>query len=80
MAAVVDIIGRCGLNVDVCHRNQHDKSKLALYKPLIHNCNHLKQLYVRNNAITFSYRGGCGLCGCRPHINEFKRSVGLGYR
>ena len=30
MAAVVDIVSRCGLGIDAHHRNQPDKSKLAL--------------------------------------------------
>ena len=37
MATVVNIISRCGLDIDVCCTNQPNKSnKLALYKPLIH--------------------------------------------
>ena len=33
MAAVVDIINRCGHSINVYHRNQPNKSKLAMYKP-----------------------------------------------
>ena len=44
MAAVVDIISSCGLSIDECHTNQHNKSRLALYKLLIHFSSHLKQL------------------------------------
>ena len=39
MAAVVDIVSRHGLSIDPCHTNQPNKSKLELYKPLIHNYN-----------------------------------------
>ena len=35
MAAIVGVISRCGYCIDVCHRNQLNKSKLALYKPLL---------------------------------------------
>ena len=36
MVAVVSIVNRCGLSVDVHHRNQPNKSKLLLYKPLFY--------------------------------------------
>ena len=36
MVAVVSIVNRCGLSVDVHHRNQPNKNKLLLYKPLIY--------------------------------------------
>ena len=36
MRAVVIIAGRCGLSIYVCHRNQPNKSKLVLFKALIH--------------------------------------------
>ena len=36
LVAVVSIISRCGLRIDVHCRNQCNKSKLALYKLLIH--------------------------------------------
>ena len=32
MAAVVNIVSRHGLSVGACHRNQPNKSKVALYK------------------------------------------------
>ena len=35
MVAVVDIINRRGLRVDICHRNQSGKSELAVYMPLL---------------------------------------------
>ena len=34
MAAVVDIVSRCLFRIKKHHRNQPNKSKLALYKPL----------------------------------------------
>ena len=40
MAAVVYIVSKHGLNIDVHRRNQPDKDKLAL---LINICSHLKQ-------------------------------------
>ena len=63
MAVIVSIIGRCGLRNEVHHRNPPNKSKLALYKPLLHFYSHLKQLYMSNKTEYLSYRGGCGMCG-----------------
>ena len=48
MAAIVDIVNRPGLNIDVHRRNQLNNSKLALYKALIHINSHLKLLYIYN--------------------------------
>ena len=78
MAAIVGIISRRGLRIEMRHRNQPNKSKLALYKPLIRLYSHLKQPYISNKAKCFSYKGGCGMCG-RSHIKAFKRRAGLGY-
>ena len=36
MAAIVSIASRRGLSIDACHTNQPNKSKLQLYKLLIH--------------------------------------------
>ena len=36
MAAIVGIISRCGLVIEVCHGKQPNKSKLALFKQLLH--------------------------------------------
>ena len=79
MAAVVGIISRRGITIEAYHRNQPNKSKLALYKPLLHFYSHLKQLYISNKMKRFSYKGGCGMCE-RVHIEAFKRRAGLGYR
>ena len=35
MAAIVGIVSRRGLRIEACHRNQPNKSKIALYKPLL---------------------------------------------
>ena len=45
MAAFVNIISRHGLTIVTRHTNQPNKNKLALYKPLIHICSHLKQFH-----------------------------------
>ena len=42
MAAVVDIDNGHGLSIYRRHGNYPDKSKLALYKPLLHCSNHFK--------------------------------------
>ena len=47
MAAIVGITSRRGLRIET-HRNQPNKSKLALYKPLLHFYSYLKQLYMSN--------------------------------
>ena len=44
MAIVVGIVSGCGINIHTRHGNLPNKSKLALYKPLLHCNNHLKQL------------------------------------
>ena len=35
VALLVFIISRCGLSIDVYHRNQPNKSKLVLHKPFV---------------------------------------------
>ena len=79
MAAIVGIDSRHGLRMEAHRRNQPNKSKLALYKPLLHFYSHLKQLYIRNKMECFRYKGGCGMHG-RTHIEAFKRRAALGYR
>ena len=58
MAALVGIVSRRGLRIKLCHRNQPNKSKLALCKPLLYFYSHLKQLYISNKIVCFSYEGG----------------------
>ena len=78
MAAIVGIVSRRGLRIGALHRNQANKSKLVLYKPLLHLHSHLKQQYISNRTKCFSYKGGRGMCG-RTHIEAFKRRAGLAY-
>ena len=78
-AAIVGIDSRRGLRIEVHCRNQPNKSKVALYKPLLHFYSHVKQLYISNKTERFSYKGGCAVCG-RTRIKAFKRRAGLGYR
>ena len=78
MAAILSIVTRHGLRIEVHHRNQPNKSKLALYKPLLHFYSHLKQLYISNKMERFSYKGGCGVLGCIC-IKAFRRKACLGY-
>ena len=78
MAAIVGIVNRRGLGIEACRRSQPNKSKLALYKPLLRLCNHLKQPYISNKTKRFSHKGGCGVRG-RTRIEAFKRRAGLGY-
>ena len=44
MAAVVDIVSECDIRIHMLCGNLPNKSKLALYKLLLHCNNHLKQL------------------------------------
>ena len=78
MAAIVGIVTRRGLRIEARHRNQTNKSKLALYKPLLRLYSHLKQPPISNKTKYFGYKGGCGVCG-RSRIEAFKRRAGLGY-
>ena len=79
MAAIVSIVSRRDLRNEMCCRNQPNKSKLALYKPLLDFYSHLKQLYMSNKTERFSYKDGCGMRG-HTHIEVIKRRAGLGYR
>ena len=76
-AAVVGIVSRRGLTIKARCRNQPNKSKLALYKPLLHY-SHLKQPYISNKTKRFSYKGGRGVRG-RGRIEAFQRRAGLAY-
>ena len=78
MAAIFGIVSRRGLRIEAHHRNQANKGKLALYKPLLRLYSHLKQPYISNKTKRFSYKGGCGVRG-RSRIEAFKRRAGLGY-
>ena len=78
MAPIVNIVSRRGLRIGVRHRNQPNKSKLALYKPLLRLYSHLKQPYISNKAKRFSYKGGRGVRGC-ARIEAFQRRAGLAY-
>ena len=78
MAALVDIVSRHGLRIGARRRNQPNKSKLALYKPLLCLYSHLKQPYISNNTKCFSYKGGRGVCG-RARIEASQRRAGLAY-
>ena len=78
MAAIIDIVSRRGLRIEARCRNHPNKSKLSLYKPLLHLYSHLQQLYISNNTKRLSYKSGCGVRG-RTLIEAFKRRAGLGY-
>ena len=78
MAAIVGIVSRRGLRIEAHRRNQPNKSKLALYKPLLCLYSHLKPPQISNKTKRFSYKGGCGIRG-RSRIEAFKTIAGLGY-
>ena len=78
MAAIVSIVSKRGLRIEACCRNQPNKSKLALYKTLLHLYSNLKQPYISNKTKCFSYIGLSGVFG-HTRIEAFKRRAGLGY-
>ena len=74
MAAVISIVSRYGLINDPHHRNQPNKSKLALCKPLLL----LQQsFYISNKMEHFNYKSKCGVCVCK-HIEVLKKKSWLG--
>ena len=78
MAAIVDIVSRRGLRIGVHRKNQPNKSKLVLYKPLLRLHSHLKQPYISNKTKRFSCKGERSMHG-RAHIEAFQRRAGLAY-
>ena len=76
MATIVDIVSKRGLRIEVRRRKQPNKSKLALYRPLLRLYSHLKQPYISNKTKRFSYKGGCVVRG-HTRIELFKRRAGL---
>ena len=59
MAVVVNIDSGRVIGIYTHRGNLLDKSKLVLYKPLLHCNNHFKQLQLSNKAECFSFEGGC---------------------
>ena len=43
---IISVVSRHGLTIEAHHRNQPNKRKLALCKPLLHFCSKLKQLCI----------------------------------
>ena len=74
VAAIVGIVSRHGLRIEAHRRNQPNKSKLVLYKPLLRLCRHLKQPYISNKTKRFSHKGGCGVHG-RTRIEVLKEEL-----
>ena len=77
MAAIVSIVSRQGLRIEVCHTNQPNNSKPALYNPWLSYNSHLKQLCISNKMECISYKGGYGIHK-HTYIEVFKRRVDLG--
>ena len=55
MAAIVSIIIRSGLRIKMHHKNQRNKTKMILYRPLFHIKGHLNQLHISNKLEYFSF-------------------------
>ena len=65
MGAIVGFVSRHGLTIEAHGRNQPNKSKVALYKPLLHFYSDLKKLYIRNKTEHFNIKVGViymGVC------------------
>ena len=60
MVLIVGIVSGRDISIHTRCGNLHSKSKLVLYKPLLHCNSHLKQLQLSNKVEGFSYKGGCG--------------------
>ena len=58
-AIVGGIVSRCGLTVEVCHRNQPNKNKLVLYKPLLSLKQSFKTAECNSKTERFIYKSGC---------------------
>ena len=69
MAAVVGIVSRRGLSIDMHCGYRSNNHKLTLYKQSLHFNSCLNQLYIGNNTDRFSYKGGHGMMP----IKEFKK-------
>ena len=69
VGAVVDIISRYGLNLNVHHRNQRKRNKLAMYSLLLHFNSCLEKLYISNKTEHFSCKGECDVCILK-HLKE----------
>ena len=74
MASIVGIVSRHGLRNEAHRRNQPSKSKLVLYRPLLHFHSHVKQLYMSNKTKCFSYKSGHGMRG-HTHMEMFKEEL-----
>ena len=61
MVALVTIVSRHDLRIEIHHRNQPSKSKLVLYIIAHYLNNRLKQLYRSSKMEHFSYKGECGI-------------------
>ena len=78
MAAIVSIVSRRSLRIETHRRNQPNKSKLALYKPLLHFYSYLKQLYMNNKMERSVTKVGVTCVGL--HMSRYFKKADLGYR
>ena len=76
MTVIIVMVSKCGLRIEVCHRNQPSKGKIALYRPLFSFNSHLKQLCIGNSEECFSYKSKCDVHGYMC-TEAFKRRAGL---
>ena len=55
MAAIVSIIGRRGISIDVHHRNQHNRSKLVMYNLFLNSCRYCILLIIHGENVLHFY-------------------------
>ena len=61
--------------IEACHRNQPCKTDYINYHFISRCFTFTVVLHVSNKTESFSYRGGCGVCGCCKHIKAFKEEL-----
>ena len=76
MAAIVDIISRCGLIMKCVIETILIRVSCCCISRFFKFNNHLKQLYISNKTERFGYKYGYGM----TLTKMFKRRAGLDYR
>ena len=79
MAAIVGIISRHGLRIELVVETNLVRVSYYCISHSFHFDSHLEQLYISNKMEEFNNKGECGICGYTC-IKAFKNKVGLHYR
>ena len=79
MAAIVGIISRCGLIIDVHHRNQYNRSKIEMYSQLLSLCQLFRPAANELTRSTSVIKAGVVYVGI--HISRhIKSRADMGYK